>query len=208
MSENFPVMRGDARVARGASSFEVPLFSHVIDNLWQGCSPAEFPDELEGINPFGFEALTWASHNRGKPVKCHWLMQWNDILLMDEPRFDAILNLFQWGEYVLPEGVEQLTVEMYDSLSEVSDQVDELADTVIRWLNSGKRVLVHCQAGLNRSSLVVARILMKKYSMTADEAIKLIRDQRSPTCLCNETFENYLRSLDGKAESASADSGS
>lgn len=193
---NFPTMKGDARVARGASYFEVPLFTHVIDNLWQGCSPAEFPDELESMNPFSFEALTWASHNRGNPINCKHLMKWDDILLREEPRFDAILNLFQWGIYVVPEGVEQLTVEMYDSLDEISEQVDELADQVILWLRDGKRVLVHCQAGLNRSSLVVARVLMKKYNMTADQAISLIREQRSPVCLCNETFEKHLRSFD------------
>lgn len=195
MSEVFPVMKGDARVARGASFFEVPLFTHVIDNLWQGCSPAEFPDELEGVNPYSFEAMKIVQKMGPGPIHCHWLMKWDPILLRDEPRFDAILNLFQWGEYIVPPGVEQLTVEMYDSLSEISEQVDDLADTVIQWLKDGKRVLVHCQAGLNRSSLVVARILMKKYKMTADEAINLIREQRSPICLCNQTFEDHLREL-------------
>lgn len=197
MIKTLPTMKGDARVARGASAFEVPLFTNVKDNLWQGCSPAEFPDELEA---YDYDPMRYLMDFKRKavplPVNCKLLMEWNPILLKDEPRFDAILNLYQWGEYVVPEGVEQLTVEMYDSLDAISDQVDELADTVIRWLNDGKRVLVHCQAGLNRSSLVVARVLMKKYDMSADEAIKLIREQRSPICLCNETFEAYLRSFD------------
>lgn len=192
----FPIMRGDARVARGASYFEVPLFTRVKDNLWQGCSPAEFPD-LKDQSPEDIFSVLMGGRPSG-PVTCKWLMEWNDILLKDEPRFDAILNLYQWGDYVVPEGVEQLTVEMYDSLDEISDQIDELADQVIRWLKDGKRVLVHCQAGLNRSSLVVARVLMKRHEMTADEAIKLIREQRSPVCLCNETFESYLRGLDGQ----------
>lgn len=200
MSE-FPTMKGDARVARGASWFEVPLFTHVIDNLWQGCSPAEFPDEIEELDWENMHSseVTKLIHQIGsKPISCKYLMKWDSILLRDEPRFDAILNLYQWGNYEVPEGTEQLTVEMYDSLEAVSEQVDELADTVIGWLNSGKKVLVHCQAGLNRSSLVVARILMKKYDMKAWEAIKLIRDQRSPTCLCNETFAKHLLSYDNE----------
>ena len=196
MSEVFPTMKGDARVARGASYFEVPLFTHVKDNLWQGCSPSEFPDELEGLDPYSFEWVKAARQVVQSPINCKYLMKWDPILLRDEPRFDAILNLYQWGQYVVPEGVEQLTVEMYDSLEAVSEQVDDLADQVILWLNDGKRVLVHCQAGLNRSSLVVARVLMKKWSMSANEAISTIRNQRSQTCLCNETFENYLRSFD------------
>lgn len=199
MNETFPTMKGDARVARGASFFEVPLFSHVIDNLWQGCSPAEFPDELEGVDIFSWEAFRIVNTMQPGPVNCKWLMKWNPILLKDEPRFDAILNLHQWGEYVIPEGVEVLTVEMYDSLDAISDQLEELADQVILWLKQAKRVLVHCQAGLNRSSLIVARVLMKHYNMTADEAITKIREQRSPICLCNATFEEHLRSLDAEA---------
>jgi len=52
--------------------------------------------------------------------------------------------------------------------------------------------LVHCQAGLNRSSLVAARALVLG-GMTADDAIALIREKRSPACLCNPAFERWLR---------------
>jgi hypothetical protein len=55
--------------------------------------------------------------------------------------------------------------------------------------------LVHCQAGLNRSSLVVARVLMLE-GATADEAIGLLREKRSPACLCNPAFEEWLRARD------------
>lgn len=194
---NFPIMRGDARVARGASYFEVPLFTNVKDNLWQGCSPSEFPDEIEGLGLT--EAYFVMKHLQG-PTHCKWLYEAvvddKEQIVGNKPRFDAILNLYQWGEYVVPEGVHQLTVEMYDSLEMVSEQVDDLAQQVVSWLDEGKKVLVHCQAGLNRSSLVVARVLMLKYNMKAWEAIKTIRDQRSQTCLCNETFVKHLLSLD------------
>lgn len=186
---DLPTMKGDARVAVGASYFEVPLFSHVIGTLWQGCSPAEFPDQLE---PYDYDLGRVPYHvavsvTRGNLVHCHWLAKQN---------FNKILNLFQWGAYEVPEGVEQVTVEMYDSLDEISDQVEELADLVIGWLEEGHRVLVHCQAGLNRSSLIVARVLMKMYAMTADEAIETVRESRSQMCLCNESFVNHLKSLD------------
>jgi protein-tyrosine phosphatase len=49
----------------------------------------------------------------------------------------------------------------------------------------------NCQAGLNRSSLVVATALMLD-GMTAGEAIALIRAVRSPACLCNPAFEEWL----------------
>jgi protein-tyrosine phosphatase len=54
--------------------------------------------------------------------------------------------------------------------------------------------LVHCQAGLNRSSLVAARALVLD-GMTPDNAITLIRAMRSPACLSNPSFERWLRAL-------------
>lgn len=179
----FPTMKGNARMARGASYFEVPLFSHVFDNLWQGCSPSEFPDTVTkkiGVHDYSFVT--------SDPPSCKWLMDG------DEPRFDRILNLYPWGEYEVPLGTSMLSVEAYDS-EDVFDELDELSDLVFDWLESGYRVLVHCQAGLNRSSLVIGYMLMKHYGYSADDAIQKIRDSRSPMCLCNDAFRQYLKSV-------------
>jgi len=59
----------------------------------------------------------------------------------------------------------------------------------------GDRVLVRCQAGWNRSGLVTALVMMKD-GMPAEEAIKLLRQKRSPFALCNATFEKWLLGLD------------
>lgn len=85
--------------------------------------------------------------------------------------------------------------EMYDSATGIPENLDDAVKMVISWLEDGRRVLVHCQAGLNRSSLVVARVLMDKYGMEPDEAIDHIRSNRSPLCLCNDTFRQYLKGL-------------
>jgi hypothetical protein len=190
-----PTMKGNARHARGTGDFEVPLFSHIKDNLWMGCSPAEFPDPVaENMSDYLNILLGYPAAN---PVNCKWLMEWDSILLMDRPRFNAILNLYRWGKYKVPDGVEYEEREMYDRYGEVdSEQLAELTSLVLSWLRAGKKVLVHCQAGLNRSSLVVASVLMQHYDMSAREAIDLIRSQRSPVCLCNEDFEKYLLKLD------------
>lgn len=58
----------------------------------------------------------------------------------------------------------------------------------------GRRVLVRCQAGLNRSGLVVALVLYKA-GYSAGDAISLIRERRSPYALCNPRFAEHLRSL-------------
>ena len=190
-SRLLPVMRGNARMARGAGEFEVPIFSRLTRLLWMGCSPAEFPDELEehGYQPWdgSGRVVRWAV-----PVQCHWLYQGDPPM----PRFDAILNLYVWGEYAVPDGVDYYDFEMFDSEDgPEKGQVIDLADWVIDRIRDGKRTLVHCQAGLNRSSLISAVVLMRFKKMSADEAINHIRERRSAMCLCNETFEDFLRSL-------------
>jgi len=70
------------------------------------------------------------------------------------------------------------------------------------WLHgqwkSGNKCLSRCQAGLNRSGLVITLVLIiEGYSV--DEAIALIRDKRDHNALCNPDFVrvamNYANSL-------------
>jgi protein-tyrosine phosphatase len=71
-------------------------------------------------------------------------------------------------------------------------QVVDLAKFVAEDLEAGKRVLVRCRAGLNRSGLVVALALAQQ-GMTADEILSLVREKRSPWALCNRSFVEYIR---------------
>lgn len=110
------------------------------------------------------------------------------------PEFiDHVLSLYQWEEYTVNhELMSTKTVEMYDSLDQAMDQITELAI----WVNEARKtgtVLVHCQAGLNRSSLVVAKALILAGDVAnGAEAIKRIREARSPACLCNSAFEYWV----------------
>lgn len=115
---------------------------------------------------------------------------------LELPPFIAhVVSLYAWESYKTDYHVRSvLTVEMYDSEDQGYAQVSAIA----AWVNvcrANGPTLVHCQAGLNRSSLVAARALMLE-GLTADAAIALLREQRSPACLCNPAFEAYLRSLD------------
>lgn len=111
------------------------------------------------------------------------------------PEFiDHIVSLYPWGQYTTGTNVQtSMTVRMYDSVDQAFDQVDAIA----KWINECRKtgvVLVHCQAGLNRSSLVAARALMLD-GMSAEQAIATLREKRSPACLCNKAFELHLLSL-------------
>lgn len=111
------------------------------------------------------------------------------------PRFIThVVTLFTDQKYTFEQDVTSiLTYKLEDKEYQDLSQIDTLA----RWINECRRagtVLVHCSAGLNRSSVVVARALMLE-GMTAQEAIDTIRSQRSPACLCNKAFEAYLLNL-------------
>lgn len=108
---------------------------------------------------------------------------------------EHVVSLYKWERYRLHPNVKSfLEVTMYDASNQGFEQVEEIA----RWVNARRQegpVLVHCQAGLNRSSLIAGRALMLG-GLTADAAINLLRTQRSPACLCNKSFEAYLRGLE------------
>ena len=149
----------------GSLLIDVPYISEIVPNLWQGGCPS--PMDGPSIPR---------------------------IIL--PPAIRHVVTLYPGpGQYRVKQPLDsQVVVRMNDSTSQSLEQVDVLA----AWVNvcaTMAPVLVHCQAGLNRSGLVVGRALMYR-GMSADEAIELIRTQRSPSALCNPAFEGYLRSLD------------
>ncbi|CAM5329206.1 hypothetical protein SALBM311S_07625 [Streptomyces alboniger] len=67
-----------------------------------------------------------------------------------------------------------------------------LARAACEALDEGRKVLVRCYHGYNRSGLVVAHALIRQ-GRSADDAIRLIRARRSPWALHNELFVEYLK---------------
>lgn len=110
--------------------------------------------------------------------------------------FKHIISLYPWEQYKVNHNLRSsLSVVMYDSEEQGFEQVDDIARWVKSCVEDGP-TLVHCQAGLNRSSLVAARSMMVGSNMTAETAINKLRTARSPACLCNPSFEAYLRKFD------------
>lgn len=61
-------------------------------------------------------------------------------------------------------------------------------------LQAGRKVLVHCLRGENRSAAVCAAILIKQGS-TADAAVELLREKRGDFALSNEGFVDQLHAI-------------
>jgi protein-tyrosine phosphatase len=69
--------------------------------------------------------------------------------------------------------------------------VRNAALTAAERVGAGRRVLVHCWAGLNRSGVVTARALMAM-GTSVTEAIAAVRESRGPYALSNRAFVEWL----------------
>ena len=140
------------------------LYSMIAPNLFQGGT-----DDLDVIH----------------------LAQTNNRPRTDLP-FDAIVTMYAWArpaDWKVQEfryGVPDASITDID-LDRLRQAVDFGYD---RW-KQGDRVLVRCQAGLNRSGLVLALILIKD-GLNPAEAIARIRNNRGDDALFNRDFHNWL----------------
>ena len=106
--------------------------------------------------------------------------------------FDLVVTLYADAQPA-PWEVEEIRYGFPDSKltpNAARQAVSLSAYAYTRW-QAGARVLIRCQAGVNRSGLVTALVLMRD-GHPADAAIELIQAKRSPVALSNEHFTKWL----------------
>ena len=110
--------------------------------------------------------------------------------------FAYVVSLYPWERYVLGPDTVRVERRMADSDETLGagQQVYEIAAWSLAAIRDGK-TLIHCQAGLNRSSLV-AGLAMVLSGVPAARAIEVLRERRSRAVLCNRSFEHWLRGAD------------
>ena len=111
---------------------------------------------------------------------------------------DHILHYFcmsPWHHYQIDHDIDtQVVMRLHDSRSqETGDKILAVAAMVVECAKEGP-TFVHCQAGLNRSNLVVATAMVL-YGWDADEAIAYLREQRRDQVLCNPAFVDFVRGV-------------
>lgn len=112
---------------------------------------------------------------------------------------DLVVSLYPWERYVIRRDTVRTEITAYDATGQDLGWAEAAAMVVAGGIEEGLAVLTHCQAGINRSSLVAGIALLELgWVDTGADAISLLREERSPACLCNATFEQYLR--DRKAD--------
>ena len=109
-----------------------------------------------------------------------------------ERPFDAVLTLYAWAAPA-DWGVEERRFGFPDRqvIEEYVPLIHELADWAHHRWSSGKRVLIRCAGGMNRSGLLVGLTLIRS-GMSAEGAVDLIRERRHPGALNNYSFVRLL----------------
>lgn len=115
----------------------------------------------------------------------------------DELPHEVIINLTHDDPYMHFRDYNRIYLKMPlidGDITEVDvEAVEHLVDLAVHYVNAGRKVLVHCNAGLNRSGLVCAMILCKINKMTGKQAIETLRIARSPYVLCNDSFSQWIQ---------------
>ena len=154
------------------------------DETW----PEATPDE---ILPRLFQGGTQDEDVIGRPAARHHYARMSGLGQADYP-FDLVVTLYADAQPA-PWGVREIRYGFPDGplIPHDARQAVDLARMAHEdWCN-GYRVLVRCQAGVNRSGLVSALILMLE-GYDASAAIDLLRARRSPVVLSNSSFESWL----------------
>lgn len=143
---------------------DIPLYSEIAPGLWMGGT-----DDYDTVD---------------RPGELPRLSA--------EREFDAVVTL---NAYASPFGwyVKELRYGFPDaSLDEDHvEEIERIADWAYLEWKKGRKVLVRCQAGMNRSGLVTALILIRDQFSAAD-AVKLIRKKRDIDALSNPSYLEYI----------------
>ncbi|MGI5165414.1 protein-tyrosine phosphatase family protein [Spirillospora sp. CA-253888] len=107
--------------------------------------------------------------------------------------FDLVVSLHVREGHGPDDGVEHRRVEVPDgplTAGQIED-VCRAAELAVEAIGDGRRVLVRCHSGYNRSGLVIVQALTLLGHETGD-AISLVRRRRSEWALNNPLFVDYL----------------
>jgi len=91
-------------------------------------------------------------------------------------------------------GFEVNRLEIMDQMVCSENEMHELLDWMDERIQAGKKILVHCVGGLGRSGLVAASLLKSK-GLSADEAIKVVRESRSPRAVESQVQEQFVHDI-------------
>lgn len=170
------------KILRGAAPvydvyYPTAVWTEVLPNLYLGGTPDH--DDLR--HPAGMSAVGGLGAREADLTK---------------EKFDTVVTLYAWAR---PADwfVKELRYGMLDG--EIADldlgEIKTLVTLAHADWKAGKRVLIRCQAGINRSSLVAALLLIRD-GYSARRAIDQLRRTRGGAVLANQHFNDWLLQVD------------
>jgi protein-tyrosine phosphatase len=118
----------------------------------------------------------------------------NKIVDLQALKIDTVFCMLQRGDADLPGVVEYIHRPLPDGKTIDIPYVYSIVDEVENCLSQGKRVLVHCIAGKNRSGLICALTVRRALGLSGAAAVAHVRHCR-PGALTNPYFVEYLEKL-------------
>lgn len=169
------------------SSIEHEGYRPEIEQFWASGADGDYPSwQADEILPGLFMGGTCDDATIDYPARLNGFGVARD--------YDAVVTLYASAQPVDWE-VEELRYGFGDGVFGGDDitRVRRAAEWAHQRWQAGDRVLIRCQAGLNRSGLVTALVLILQ-GWDPAAAIGHIRDRRSPHALFNRHFVAWLLS--------------
>eukprot|EP00744_Colponema_vietnamica_P009036 GILI01012867.1.p1 GENE.GILI01012867.1~~GILI01012867.1.p1 ORF type:complete len:203 (+),score=28.47 GILI01012867.1:216-824(+) len=91
-----------------------------------------------------------------------------------------IINITQNVDNLHPDKFCYLRIPVLDSPTEPIEQYfDQANEFIASAIDNGKRIYVHCEAGVSRSATIVIQYLMTRLGYTLEDAYYLVKEKRS-----------------------------
>ena len=119
--------------------------------------------------------------------------EWQHVLAL---KIDVVLDLFGTLDPDVPTAPNSILymfwpIEDQPQLPDVQ-VMNVLVDTIVRLIQLGHKVLVHCHKGKSRSGMINALVVRQLKGCSGADAVDLVRKHR-PGALGNQVFAAYVR---------------
>jgi len=123
----------------------------------------------------------------------------NAVLCLAEEEELNFKNIEEYRQILKKYEIELMHKPIIDSSAPSLMEINKCLEWIDDQIENGKKVLVHCRAGLGRTGTILSCYLIKKLGLTAEEAIRFIRRIRpgsveSPSqILAVKLYEKHLK---------------